>query len=389
MLCATALPVLAALVQLLSIGGELELRTAAERGTLSTSPGGTEARGSFSAIPVATLLAGTRHGGLELRYAPRLWTPELGSGAELLVNHRAEARVRTSPERTWRWSAFAAASRGDTDPLVDDRAPGDAGQLVTTQVLRYQELRAGTDANVAFGARTTLALAAAWQVSGADRREDRDVLPIQRQVDAQAALTRLATERDTVELSLRWVGSRTDRDPAARAAFASLTAGWRRRTSQHVTLRIAGGATISWAEELDGGIARDLVPAGDAGFAWTSNRTSADVVARAATLVDRRTGALEPILEGQGVVRRQIGEHLAVTWTASGGARTDGTSAYAAGELRLGWSPGAALALELGGRGRRQRERGDLPSFTELTAFAGLTLRYERLFAPREADPGR
>lgn len=368
----------AALLDAATAGAELGIRAEGQSATLSADGAPDRTRAASAATPTA---AGFVEGsGLRLgaSYAPRIWTSDVGAGDSPFVNHAVEARLETRHEAPWRALARAAGVRGRTDPLADlTTAAAASAQLPSATSLRYEELRAEGRAEAPLDERTTLGGGAGFGLSRA-LGEAAGGFPSQRAVTVDAALSRGATERDTVGLSAR--GTRTTTALVARDARADVgtaLATWRRRFSPRIEAWVGGGATV--ASDDTGGARRvDVLPSGEAGVARAGGDRSAaaQLSVRLTTLVDRFDGAPSRTVDGALVVEWPLAARLALATTGFAGARTDGKATNAGGEVRLAWALRERLALEAGVRGRSQRDRrAAVPSFLEGAVFAGVAWR--------------
>lgn len=385
--CAIALPLVAALVQAASLDAELGLRAEGRSTTLDASGLPRATRASMFAIPSVTGLADAWRLRLAATYAPRFWTGDVESHVSPLVNHAVDARLGTHHDATWRAEAAASGIRGMIDPLADPwhAAAAAAGplQVATTGQLRYEELRTGLLVEAALGLRTTISATAGWQVSRAMEPEARSLLPSQRRASLDAALTRLATERDTLRLEASGRQTVTDATGGqTTTTLSSALASWRRRLSPNVEGWLGGGATLAVSDELEEATAYDVLPRGEAGVARAGDvALGVEIAAHLTTFVDRFTGDVSPMADVMCALRWNAGERIAVAVTTSGGARTDLDTALAVADARMVWTLRERLALEVGVNGRWQHERRpEIPSFVESTAFVGVGYTTERLF---------
>jgi hypothetical protein len=401
---ALSVPLVASLAQMAALDAELGIRAEGRSTTLRATGLPELSRGSYSAVPRATLRAEGVGLLLTTAYAPRLWTSDVSERSSPFVNHAFDARLETHHDRPWRANATVTAVRATTDPLAEPwQAVVAAGQpqVATTDPLEYEELRTGAGAEVPLGPRTTVAAGAGWQVSRARASTDPALLPPQRGVSLDGSLTRLATERDTLRLLVRGMYTLTElaRLDAAtapreetRSVSTTASASWRRRVALHVDAWIGGGATYATFEQEQEPRTSDLLPTAEVGIARAGEDLPlrADLTARVTTFVDRFGGRVNPIAEVLcGLGWRPV-QRLSLASSASAGAQPNGDTKLARADARAAWTPRDRLAFELGVAGRLQRDRRpELPSFDEAASFAGVAWTVRERLALEAGVMGR
>lgn len=385
---ALALPLVASLARMVALDADLGLRAEGRSTTLRATGLPELNRGSYSALPRATLRAEGMDLLLTTVYAPRLWTSDVSERSSPFVNHTLDARLEMQRYGPWRAAATATAVRATTDPLAEPWsaaviAAGQA-QVATTEPLAYEELHTRAAAEGPLGPRSTVAAGAAWSISRARGSTDPALLPPQRASSLDGSLTYLATARDSLRLLVRGVYTVTelphlDLTPAPReetqSASAAASASWRRRLTFHLDAWIGGGATYTTFEDALEPRTSDLLPTAEVGVARAGADLSldADLTARVTTFVDRFTGKVNPIAEVVCGLGWRPDRRLTFASSAAAGAQPNGDTKLARADARVGWTPHDLVALELGVAGRLQRERRpELPSFDEINSFAGV-----------------
>ncbi len=329
----------------------------------------------------------------EAAYAPRFWSNDLEQGSRWLTTHLVEARLGTEHEASWSAGIGAAAVRGSTDPAADVLGggisdPGDpgapgGGQLPTTGALRFEELHANGDAAIPFG-RNRLGLEADWMFGRAVDPTERALLPPQRTLSVTTNLTRLVTERSSVRLSL--LGTQAWTETAGGLTRSASTTGllsWEYTLTPLLQTTLGAGATLTYDGSLLQPTDPDVLAAAEAGITRAGDDLSVTLSfnAQLTTAVDRFTGEVDGMAIATGSLTWQAGERVVVEASLSGGTRLDGATKLGRAETRVGWQMVEAVRFELGVVGRLQREeRPEIPSFSEVVTFAGVSLEPAPLF---------
>jgi hypothetical protein len=373
--CAVAAAAVLSLVAAATADLELGIRGEGRSSVLAASGLRSEPRATVSTSPTATVLLDGSALRLKGGYAAQIWTSDVGAMRSPGVTHNVEARLATRADEPWLGEATVSATRGKTEPLTDAArvAAGKAGaQVATTEPLTTEALQTVGRVEWKLGS-TTLAGAAGWHVSrGVDDAAQR-ILPLQQGVGVDAAVTRAVTERDALSLKLGGTQTFTDTAGGTISSTSSTATGtWRRRLSEEADGWLGAGATLAREDSPSGTV--EVVPAAEAGFVRFGEALAVEVSARLSTFVDRFTGEVSPMAYGACTLRWAAREHLSLGGSASGGARTDGETGFAALDLHATWAVGQRTRMETGVLGRWQLERRpENPSFFEGGVFLAVS----------------
>jgi hypothetical protein len=369
----TVLPVVASLVTVASVEGELGVRAGGRTSTIAVTGFDPDTRVSYSLAPRAAVLLDASRLRLAGAYAPRVWTSDVEEQLSPIVTHELEVRLETRHDRPWSAAASTGVVRGRTDPLADPyRATttvAGLNQEPTTEPLGYEALQASVRGEAAIDLRNRIAAGAAWSVSRATDAESRALLPSQRGIALDVLATHLATERDVLRLG---AGARSVDtwlpDGRARSELVSASATWRRRLSPAVNGWAGGGAALGREDAPGSEAERSWVPLAEVGVARDAEgrRPGLEVTARLAPFVDRFTGDLSSMAEGSLALRWQVSTDVLLRASASAGARTDGETALGLLTASATWTLRERLGVEAGIVARWQHERREeVPSFLE------------------------
>jgi hypothetical protein len=401
------LPVALSLAASLLHAAELELAWGARAearsssvGTELTSTSGrdwTLARQEALVAPRAAATASFAALRLGAEYAPRIWSNDLSARPSPLVNHVATATVETArdADRPVELGASVTGVRGRTDP-IDDALRAQATGVNTTQLasprpMPFEQLRAIARTRVTDGQRDTLEAEASWAVSRATAAEDRERLPVQRELSARLRETHLLTERVTLAVEARAARSVTDAATAQATgdtAAATLTGTW--RATLATELWAGAGAAFLRTRSTADTVQREVRPVGTLGaLTGTGSDLTISASATATTMFDRFTGEAVPIVEGLATLRWSLRPTVALAVTGSGSSRTDGVSTVGTGDLRVIWNLRDRTLLEAGTVARWQRDgRVERPSFAQISAFVSVTYGSDLVFGREERVPG-
>jgi hypothetical protein len=367
-------------------------------------------RTGLSALGTAAAIVDTSPLRYTATYSPRVWTSDVEAQPKPLLNQALDGTVETQPDGSWRLVLGAGGARGSTGPLVQASgvAAGTAArpvQVPTTDSVTFEEVYGRVGLEVPLGLRTKLTGTAGGQASrtiGADAA----LAPLQRGVSLSFGLSRLLTERDTLDASVGagWTVTDVSAGATTRSESATALATWRRRLTPSVEGWLGAGASWLRTGDVPAGARASIEPAGEVGVRTTNDaRTAtASAVVRATTFVDRFTGVVSPAIDARCDVGWRATDRLSFAVTAAGGARTDGSTTVATATARVGWLLREALSLEAGVMGFEQHETvASRPSFVEAAVFASLVYRRDRIFgnapppgvdrasAGLEGDPGK
>jgi hypothetical protein len=363
---------------------QLELRLDGEARTQSVATRDTRprTRGSAEAIPNVALALGGPGLRLSLAYHPLLSTPDLFGGADLAVLHRLDARAETRVDRTWRAAALAAGSYGESDPVTDLwREVARLSQPIpTTATFRRFSAQGGLGVSAATSRRTTATLEARGFASGGTDAASRVLLPVQRGVSLDGALTWSASRRDSLALQLAATAARLA-EATATSAVAVVFGTWHHRLARPLD-SWAGLGVATTVEDRPGDVRRTVRPAAELGVAHTLERAglSERLVLRAEPSIDRFSNSVDERLAASGSVDWAASRR----WSLGARARAERVLASAPTtlgglEVRGGWRATERASLSAGFWGQWQHlERSELPSFFEGGTFLGFSVNGAR-----------